>query len=151
VSRHGSSDAGVAPWLQRTIGVALPLRAHAQAADVPLHAVDDDGLPMIAGEPAQGTRDSRRIEGPHLDSGAAQRRPKRVGAAGAQPVVDDVDPDAGARAGGQRRRKGPADVVVVDDVALEEHEALGTLDRREPGRVVLCGVEQQADRVAVDR
>ena len=58
---------------------------------------------------------------------------------------------AGARPGRQCSGKGLADRVVVDDVALEQDEALRLLDGGEPCRVVLRRIEQQLHRIAVGR
>ena len=126
--------------------------AEAQAADKPDFAVDREQFAMIAGEPAEGTVEPRRIEPPDLASGVLQRAPQ-PGAAGtqiAEPVVYGADANPGSRALGHRRHELTPYMIVGDDVVVEEDVVLCGTDRLQPRRIVLRGVLQHAYLVAAD-
>ena len=127
-------DPGVAPGLQRALRIALPLGADAQSADVAHLPVDDDGLAVIAREPAQRARQPRRVEDAHLHAALTQRRPQGAGTERAQPVANDADAQTGAGPRDECGGKPATDLVVVDDVALEQHVALRLLDCGQPRR-----------------
>jgi hypothetical protein len=106
---------------------------------------------VVPAEPAQRLVEARGIEAPHVDAALAQAPPEApaAGAQRAQPVVDDAHGHAFARLGHQGVGEALAHLVGVDDVALEVHAAARRRDGGEPGGVVLPGVPQQPDGVAV--
>ena len=65
-------------------------------------------------------------------------------AKGAEPVVDDADLDPLKHLGHEGTGEALPHLVVVHDVVFEMDDALGPVDRVQPGRVVLRGVAQEA-------
>ncbi len=150
--RPAELDAGVAPGLEPLGGIAGPRLADAQAGDEADLAVDRDHLAVVARQPAQGRVEARRVVAAHLDAAGAQAvpEPARGFAQAAEPVVDQPHRDAFARLGDEGRGEPLADLVVVDDVALEVDVSARLGDGLEPGRVVLGRVPEQPHAVAAD-
>jgi len=144
-------DAGIAPRFHLPRGIALPFRADAKPRHESDASVDDDRLAVIARQPAERAVEARSVEHAHVNAGGGQDRWQRADVPRAQPVVDDVDGDTGARLGGEHVGKGAPDLVVIDDVTLELDRSRGAPDRRVPRRKVFAGVEQQLYRIPVDR
>src|SRR6185503_16635471 len=144
-------DAGVAPAGQAALGPALPRLAHAQAGDVGHAPIHDHALAVVAREPAQRLVQARAVEAAHLDPALAEAAPERPApdTQRAEPVVHHAHGNAFGGLRDQRLREAPADLVRMDDVALEVHAMPRGLDGLEPGRVVLARVAQQAHGVAV--
>jgi hypothetical protein len=142
VSRHGS---------RTPLGVAEPQVADAQSGDEADAIVDRDGLAVVAREPRERARESRRVE--YADFGAAVLEPLQSveTAATAQPVNQHLDGNAGARALGERGDELSARDVVVEDVHLEQDRLLRAADRVEPRRIILAGIDQQLDHRCVSR
>ncbi len=80
-----------------------------------------------------------------------ERFPERARAERPEPVVDDMDPHAGARPLRQRVDELATDGIVVEDVAFEQDRPLRPADGLEPGGEVFRPVTQQTDGIAVDR
>ena len=78
--RAADLDARVAPRLHPPRRVAQPFRADAQPRDEADAAVDDDGLAVIARQPAERTVEARPIEREDARAGIRQLRPQRTGA-----------------------------------------------------------------------
>jgi hypothetical protein len=144
-------DAGVAPRLHPTRWIAQPLRAYADAGDEADAAIDRDRLAMITAEPAERTVQARRIERASLYASRGELRPQCAGAKGAQPVIDHAHVDTGPCLRRQRVGEPAPDFVIVEEVALEQNRALGIANGVVPSREILLCVEQQANRVAIDR
>ena len=146
-------DPGVAPGLDAALGIADPALTHAEPGDEGHPPVHRDHLAVVAGEPAEGAIEARRVEAAHLDAGLSERAPEPPGRVPerAEPVVDE--PHAHAGPGPRRQEIGepPPRLVLVDDVALEMDGAPGRLDRLGPRRIVLGGVAQDADAIAADQ
>ena len=124
LGHRGSSqlDAGVAPGIDPSAGVADPHPSHAQAAHEGHAVVDHDRLAMIATQPGEGVGEPGRVEAAHLDTRRAQRSPEpfRGLAETTHPVVEEPHADTLARLGRERLRELPSRGVFVDDVALEQ-------------------------------
>ena len=126
-------DAGVAPRLH---ALAADRRSSASLTQSPDDerdaAVDRDRLAVIAREPAERAVEAQRIEAANLRAGGDRGLPQRSRAERAEPVVDDVDVDARARALGQRLGEFAADGIVSRRLAFEEDRSLRAADRVEP-------------------
>jgi len=120
-------DAGVAPGLEPAPRPAEPSQglADAEAGHERDPAVHHDRLAMVARDPAQGLVEARGVEAAHLHSALAQPAPEpRARITEARPASRRSRATAhalGRRARDERVREAAADLVVVDDVALEVH------------------------------
>src|SRR3954470_18742319 len=94
--RAAHRNGGVAPWLDAALGIAEPGATDADTADERDRVVDHEQLAMIAREPAERTRKSKRIVRAHLAAGFDQRLPEREArrALAAEPVANRSDADA---------------------------------------------------------
>src|SRR5690606_24642456 len=108
-------------------------------------------LPMIPVDPGEGGGNPERVEAAHFHSGVAQSAPEARArlVEAAHPVVKHTYTYTFARLAAQSFRELITRAVIVDDVALEVDPSLRTSDRLQPGRIVLLGVAQQANAVAV--
>src|SRR6185437_9499585 len=136
-------DSRITPRLEPTLRITEPALADAQAADEADLAVHDDRLAMIARQPPEGTRQPRWIEHAHVGTRVTHRTPEPERAPAAEPIHDDVNTNASARALREQRRELAPDAIVLDDVRLEQDVALGARKRFEPGRKVFARVAQQ--------
>ena len=151
---HGGAahlDPGVPPGIAAAVGLAHPHTTHAQAGHEPDLVVDGDHLAVVAAHEAQGALEARRVVAAHLDASRAQPVPEPAGglAEAAHPVVEQPHAHALARLGDEGVREEPPLLVLVDDVHLEVDGAARGGDGVQPPRVVLGGVLEEADAVAL--
>src|SRR5262249_60704048 len=143
-------DARMSPRGDVACGIADPRLSDAETADETDQAIHGDHLAVIAADPAQRTRRSRRVVAADLDAARPQpvpESPRRL-AEPAHPVVDDAYRHALARPRYQRVAELLADFVVVNDVALEVDVAARAGDRIGPRGIVLGRGLRQPTRVA---
>src|SRR5262245_11064287 len=106
---------------------------------------------MIAAQPAERPIESRRLVTAHVHTAASQAVPEsaRCLPESTHPVVQKPDLYALARLLQQRVSKRAALVIFVNDVHLEVNRLSCGMDRVQPGRVVLGGIFEKRDSIAV--
>src|SRR5262245_63835474 len=119
--RTADFDAGVAPGIQVTPGIADPHLADAQSGHERNRAIHGDHLAMVAADPAERTVEARRVVAADLDATRTQtlpERPRRLPES-AHPVVEQPNADALPRLFDQGVGEQTALIVLVNDVHLE--------------------------------
>src|SRR6185312_5718218 len=147
--RSADDKTGVAPGIEAAR--ADPHPSDAQTRDEADDAVHGNHLAVVSTDPAERTIESRRVVAADLDTCAPQSIPEaaRRLAEPAHPVVQQPHLHAFGGLADQRVGEPPALIVLVNDVHLEVNRALRAGDRFEPGGIVLFGVPQDLDAVAV--
>ncbi len=148
--RPAQLDMRVAPGRQGRL-VAEIFDTDVMSADEGTLAVDHDDLAVIAEIELETVDEFARRECVDLDLALAQRIhivARQVGRADA--VIEEVDPDAGRRAGEQFVAQGTAERVVAHDEELDDDVVPRMVDRIEDRVEGRGAVDEQAQMIAGD-
>jgi hypothetical protein len=108
---------------------------------------------VIAGQPTQGTVETRRVVTAHLDAGLTQPPPQSAGriSESTHPVVDHPHADALPCFRHESVDKPLSGFIFMENIALEVDVVRGCMDRLKPCRVVFSCVLEQPHVIAADQ